>query len=59
MKAKLVGFAVAAVLAIGFIPGSSAAHCEFETPDGGCSNSCKETGKIVTRVLKIDWNCPQ
>lgn len=38
----------------------AAAYCEVYTEDGGCTNSCKETGKLVYKVTKKDfWNCPQ
>lgn len=60
--ARLVlGAAIAASawMVVGQQPAS--AHCEFETPDGGCSNSCTEMSKAFTKITKKapPWECTQ
>lgn len=57
----VLAIAVAGSLGLGIVPNSAAAYCQYETPDGGCSNSCTDTGKIVNRLTKgkVGWDCPQ
>lgn len=52
-----VSLAVTAALAVGSVPGTSAAECQFERPDGSCTNACIEVGTIVTRIVPVPWHC--
>ena len=58
MRRIIISVMAVVALSLGAMPTASA-YCENDTSSGGCTNSCKETGKVVTKVLKIDWNCPQ